>query len=105
MDQEEPEDEHYRDDAEAAAMDVSHAVEEKKVEPPPPPAAPVKKASVSAKEYEEICQLLYLHLKQQEENFTAANAEEDFGGCKWIDLVDWYMLQVRIARCIAVMPC
>lgn len=46
---------------------------------------------MTAKEYDEICQLLYLHLKQLDEDFTATHPDEEYDGLKWSVLVDWYM--------------
>lgn len=61
-----------------------------------PPTSSKAKASIGAKEYEEICQLLYLRLKQLEEDFLSSSPEADFQGCRWGDLVDWYIEQVGL---------
>jgi hypothetical protein len=51
-----------------------------------------KGAAVSAKEYDEVCSLLCLHLKQLEESAAGAGAGvADYPGCSWQALLDWYL--------------
>ena len=51
------------------------------------------KTHISMKEYEELTELMKLHLKQQEQE-----QEENFTGVRWGDLSDWVIRQVL---CIA----
>ncbi len=60
------------------------------------------KAHITAKEYEEITQLLLFHLKQLEEDYLVnpATSEEekggDYPGCRWKDLTAWYISKVLL---------
>jgi hypothetical protein len=53
---------------------------------PAPTKKPKAKTQITAKEYDEITNLLTLHLKQLEDDNP-----ELFIGCKWKELADWYL--------------
>lgn len=70
-------------------------------EPPPAAvaAAPSKKSKqktqIPAKEFDDISNLLKLHLKQVEEDHENSGSGDSYLGCKWRDLTDWYLSEVR----------
>jgi DNA replicative helicase MCM subunit Mcm2 (Cdc46/Mcm family) len=55
------------------------------------------KTQITAKEYDEMTNLLTLHLKQLEDDNP-----ELFIGCKWKELADWYLETVSFRLCFCV---